>query len=303
MPDKPVAEIVIDEPLIRGLLREQAPRLAREPLRHVADGWDCSVWRVGERFAVRMPRRALGAQLVLHEQQHLGAISARLAPLRIPAPVVAGRPSAAYPWHWSIVPWADGVPGLSIARSDRGGWAVPLAEALRRLHVIAKGEFPANPYRGVPLRERDEAIRARLGQAEVDLGPRTARSLSAVWQAGVAAATWGSGPVWIHGDLHPGNLIADGGALVSIIDFGDLTAGDPACDLAVAWLAFDARGRAVFRTELQGVYDTPTWVRARAWAAAVALMLVLQSDDDPAYRTLGWEAVGELVVEAGGSPH
>ncbi|GAA4764985.1 aminoglycoside phosphotransferase family protein [Microbacterium gilvum] len=301
MPDKPAAEIVIDEPLIRGLLREQAPGLAREPLRHVADGWDCSVWRVGERFAVRMPRRALGAQLVLHEQQHLGAISARLAPLRIPDPVVAGRPSAAYPWHWSIVPWADGTPGLSVARSDRGGWAVPLARALRRLHVVAKGEFPVNPYRGVPLRERDAAIRARLRQAEVFLGVGTARSLSAVWQAGVAAVAWTSGPVRIHGDLHPGNLIADGSALVSIIDFGDLTAGDPAYDLAVAWLAFDARGRAAFQAELQGVYDAPTWMRARAWAAAVALMLVLQSDDDPDYRRLGREVVAELVPES--SPH
>lgn len=302
MPDRPAAEIQIDVPLIRSLLREQAPQFAREPLRHVADGWDCSVWRVGERHAVRLPRRGLGAPLIAHEHQHLRAIAERLSPVQVPAPIVAGRPSAQFPWHWSIVPWADGTPGLSVARSDRGGWAVPLAGVLRRLHVVAKGEFPANPYRGVPLRERDVAIRARLRQAEVFLGADTARSLSAVWQAGVAAVAWTSGSVWIHGDLHPGNLIADGSALVSIIDFGDLTAGDPAYDLAVAWLAFDARGRAAFQAELQGVYDAPTWMRARAWAAAVALMLVLQSDDDPAYRTLGRDAVRELVA-ADGSPH
>ena len=35
------------------------------------------------------------------------------------------------------------------------------------------------------------------------------------------------------------NHVTRGGTLAAVIDFGDLTAGDPATDLAAAWLVFD----------------------------------------------------------------
>ena len=48
----------------------------------------------------------------------------------------------------------------------------------------------------------------------------------------------------LHGDLRPGNiLLADDGSLAGVIDFGDVGAGDPAVDLAVGWLMFDAGTR------------------------------------------------------------
>ena len=62
------------------------------------------------------------------------------------------------------------------------------------------------------------------------------------WTTGSRPSPWTDAPVWIHGDLHPGNLMTHGGALAGIIDFGDVTAGDPAYDLAIAWLAFDGPG-------------------------------------------------------------
>ena len=37
--------------------------------------------------------------------------------------------------------------------------------------------------------------------------------------------------MWLHADLMPGNLLVDGGRLTSVIGFGCLGAGDPACDL------------------------------------------------------------------------
>jgi aminoglycoside phosphotransferase (APT) family kinase protein len=103
--------------------------------------------------------------------------------------------------------------------------------------------------------------------------------------------------MWIHGDLHPGNLIADGGSLRAIIDFGDVTSGDPAYDLAVAWLAFDADGRDAFRRATAGRYDDDAWRRARAWAAAVAVLLLAHSDDEPAYATLAAETLVELEAD------
>ncbi|MFC6847283.1 phosphotransferase [Streptomyces caelestis] len=38
----------------------------------------------------------------------------------------------------------------------------------------------------------------------------------------------------VHGDLGPGHLLAQDGALTGVIDFGDAHIGDPAVDLAWA---------------------------------------------------------------------
>ena len=62
--------------------------------------------------------------------------------------------------------------------------------------------------------------------------------------------------MWLHADPHPANLLVGAdGRLAALIDFGDLTSGDPATDLAAAWMVFDAPGRAVFRSALS------TWSR------------------------------------------
>jgi aminoglycoside phosphotransferase (APT) family kinase protein len=35
-------------------------------------------------------------------------------------------------------------------------------------------------------------------------------------------------PLWLHGDLHPANLLVSRGRITGVIDFGDITSGDPA---------------------------------------------------------------------------
>ncbi|GGW65555.1 hypothetical protein GCM10010320_53520 [Streptomyces caelestis] len=42
--------------------------------------------------------------------------------------------------------------------------------------------------------------------------------------------------MWLHGDLHPANMLTADGTFCGVIDFGDLCAGDPALDLAAAWI-------------------------------------------------------------------
>ena len=300
MPDKPSAEVVIDVELVRALVSSQATSIADAaalPLSHVADGWDCSVWRFGEEYAVRLPRRALSAPLVLHEQDVLAGIAERIAVagVGVPAPVFAGRPGCGYPWSWSIVPWFEGHTGLQIDPEQRRGWARHLAEALLALHVPAPPDHPVNPVRGAPLAVRSAAVDARF----VSLSGRSVHDglegLRRWWDAALAAPRWSGAPVWIHGDLHPGNLVAEWTRLVAIIDFGDVTAGDPAYDLAVAWLAFDAVGRASFVAALADRYDAATWTRARGWAAAVTLMFLDQSDDNPEYAALGAQALTALT--------
>ncbi|HEX5729850.1 aminoglycoside phosphotransferase family protein [Microbacterium sp.] len=299
MPDKPAAEVQVHEQLVRALISSQAtaiPDAATLPLAHAADGWDCSVWRLGDDFAVRLPRRALSAPLVLHEQAVLPSIAARLAPsgVGVPAPIVSGRPELGYPWPWSVVPWFDGTAGLGIPRADRAGWATPLAEALLALHVPAPPDHPVNSVRGVPLARRADAVAGRMESLRGRVSDVVLERAGGLWAAGLHAPPWSGGPRWIHGDLHPGNLIARGSHLVAIIDFGDVTGGDPAYDLAVAWLAFDQAGRSSFRAAAGDGYDEATWTRAHAWAAAFTLLLLDRTDDDPEYATLAADALQEL---------
>jgi hypothetical protein len=70
---------------------------------------------------------------------------------------------------------------------------------------------------------------------------------------------------WYHGDLTAENLLVRDGRLAAVLDFGGLSVGDPAVDLAVAWEVLDPPAREIFRRKL-GV-DDATWLRGRAWAS------------------------------------
>lgn len=300
MPDKPAAEVEITAPLVRDLVLSQAPRFAPDAeigLDHEADGWDCSVWRLGRDLAVRLPRRALAAPLVLHEQRVLPELARLLAPtgLGVPEPLACGRPGYGYPWSWSIVPWFSGARGLDTSLRSRTGWVDRLAAALCALHVPAAPDHPVNPVRGVPLAMRARAVRGRIASLQGRIADEELSGLTGLWDAALQVPRWSGPPLWIHGDLHPGNLIAREEELIAMIDFGDVTGGDPAYDLSVAWTAFDQSARTRFRSLLGDRYDDAAWVRARGWAAAVALMLLDQSDDNPPYAALGVQTVRELL--------
>ncbi|WP_432971892.1 aminoglycoside phosphotransferase family protein [Dactylosporangium sp. CA-233914] len=260
------ADIAVDERLVRSLVRAQHPDL-EGPVWSVAAGWDNAVYRLGERLAVRLPRRKVAAELVRNEQRWLPGLAASL-PVPIPAPVRVGCPTEAYPWPWSITPWLHGTVVAATPVPSRMAFAEQLAAFVNALHVPAPPGAPANPVRGVPLPTRAGAMAERFASGRVPL------DLRPLWEDLAAVPFWAGPPLWVHGDPHPGNLLTGlDGRLSAVLDFGDLTAGDPATDLAAAWLVFDAPARAVFRAALAGV-DENTWQRGRGWAlnigAAVA---------------------------------
>lgn len=297
MAHAPSAELHIDESFVRALLREHAPMLADRPLSHLAAGWDNEMWRLGDGLVVRLPRRAQAARLVEGEIRTLPAIAQRLAKAAVTVPtlVLAGvpDPSLDYPWTWSILTWIPGHATIADPRASRTAWAAKLAHALRVLHVSADAETPQNPLRGVPLALRDESVRARLSEVRE---PDAREALTAAWRAGMAAPAYDAAPVVVHGDLHPANVITDAGDLAAIVDFGDVSGGDPAVDLATAWLTFDRAGRDIFRTTYASD-DDALWIRARAWAASMAASLLNQSDDRPDFRRLGEETAAEVATE------
>jgi aminoglycoside phosphotransferase (APT) family kinase protein len=286
----PAAEIDIDDGLVRRLLADQHRDLAGLPLTLVANGWDNAIFRLGDDLAVRMPRRQLGADLVVNEQRWLPELAPRL-PLAVPVPLRVGLPSGDYPWRWTVVAWFDGEVAADVVLVDPMSEARRLGRFVDALHTPAPADAPVNPFRGQPMAE----LRPRVVNSIERLGDSIdARVATARLDRLTDVADWTGAPVWLHGDLHSANVVVRDGTICAVIDFGDITSGDPAVDLAIGWMLFDDAALDVFRASV-GTVDDATWSRAQAWALHFALLYLLHSADSPRFGRMGSQLLERVV--------
>jgi aminoglycoside phosphotransferase (APT) family kinase protein len=317
----PAAEVEVSAVLVRRLLADQHPDLARQPVEFLANGWDNELYRVGDGLVARLPRRALGAEIIKNEQRWLPGLAPRL-PLPIPYPERTGVPGCGYPYSWSVVPYLPGVPAAQASSFDAAQAAAAVGGFLGALHVPAPADAPANPFRGVPLAERAGTFAANLalltGQAGQDQASQDQASQDQAgrdrvdrdtvlrgWDAALAAPGYDGPPVWLHGDLHPANILVNDGQVSGVIDFGDITAGDPASDLSVAWMLLppgyrDSFWSAYAADGAAGRADDALRARARGWALNLAIVLLAHSDDNPVLRQVGRRTLRAVLEEQRG---
>lgn len=272
----PSAEIEITTGFVQALLAEQVPRLASLPLEIVAEGWDNVMVRVGESLAVRLPRREAAVELLTSEQTWLPRLPAGMQ-IAVPQPVFCGQPSGLFAWPWSVVPWTEGTTATRTHLSARQ--AERLGAFLGRLHAHRPEGLPWNPHRSIALRERADDQRMQALSA-----PATALYERAAAEPVDVARSW------IHGDLHPKNLIVDDGEIVMIVDWGDTCLGDPSTDISAFWMLCPAE-EAAFRRGY-GDMSESTWLRAQG-TAVVFSALFITIEDDPEFA-----AVGQATLEA-----
>ncbi|SDK78949.1 aminoglycoside phosphotransferase family protein [Nonomuraea jiangxiensis] len=293
----PVAEVDVSPELVRRLLTIQHPDLAHLPLEVMANGWDNVMCRIGDTLVARLPRREVATTLLVHEQRWLPVLGPRL-PLPVPAPVRMGRPDAGYPWPWSVVPFLPGRTAAHNPPADPEEAAAGLGRFLAALHTPAPPDAPANPHRGIPLADRTATVTANLSVLG-DLVDH--RAVTRVWEPAVAAPAWPGPPVWLHGDLHPGNILVHHGRISGVIDFGDITSGDPATDLSVAWMLLPAGCHDAFQhaygTAAGHPPDDHLWLRARAWALALSLAFLANSADHPLIADIGRRTLNAVLAE------
>jgi aminoglycoside phosphotransferase (APT) family kinase protein len=257
---------------VRRLLADQCPQWADLPVTPLADeleGTDHVLFRVGDGLVARMPKIAWAVGQGESDARWLPLLAPHL-PVPVPVPVHLGEPGADYPWRWTVVPWVEGGTPPRLGCDDVR-LARDVAAFARALHAVQPAAGPsAEPgARGSALRHADASVRAVLPRlAQHDDGFDVAAAESA-WEACLAAPAWDGPPVWIHGDLQPGNLVTSGGRLAAVIDFGALGVGDPAPDVAPALWTFTGAARAAYR-QATG-YDDATWLRACGWALAPSL--------------------------------
>jgi aminoglycoside phosphotransferase (APT) family kinase protein len=265
----PPAVIEFSEERVRGLLESQHPDLARLPLRLAASGWDNALYRLGDELAVRLPRRARSATLIDNEQRWLPQLQQRL-PLRVPAPLRAGVAQDWFPWNWSVIPWLPGeTADLALPNRNQGE---ALAAFLNSLHVPAPKDAPHNAYRGVPLQQRAAKFAAALQNLGAESHRVTPRHHT-LWESALAAPL-DDPDTWIHGDLHPRNVLVIDRRLHAVIDWGDVAQGDRATDLAALWTLLpdrESRRRAMNCCRSVSFH---AWQRARGWALLLAVILL-----------------------------
>jgi aminoglycoside phosphotransferase (APT) family kinase protein len=146
-----------------------------------------------------------------------------------------------------------------------------------------------------PLATYDEQTRRviRLLADDIDAG-----AAAAVWDAALASA-WERAPVWVYGDVTGSNLLARGGELCAVIDFGGLVVGDPASDLVMEWTFFAGDSAAEFRRGPR--LDEATWALGRGWALWKALPAIADEKEGrgnaPAARRFGWRHGPREIVD------
>lgn len=295
----------IDTDLVRRLLAAQFPQWADLPIAPVRrSGMDNATYRLGDDMSVRLPRYHRWVGQVEAEQRWLPWLAPQL-PLTVPEPLGKGEPGEGYPFPWSVYRWLEGETATTDSLADPLRAAADLAgfvTALRRINPTGgPGPRLSNAFRGERVGTEcdslfaDSLVRAKIAKLKV-AGLVDSDPVTAVWDAALAAPAWDGPPVWVHGDLATGNLLAVDGRLSAVIDFGTLAVGDPAVDLLPAWLFLPDEVRGAFRDAV--AVDDATWARGRGLALAGSLPVPDDPFfDDPARVTAALRHLDAVITD------
>jgi len=285
--------LVIAPEVVREMLDEQFPEWKELPLRCVEnEGWDNKTYRLGDELKVRLPNAAGYVPQVEKEFKWLPKLANQL-PVAIPEPVALGKPSADYPWLWSVYRWIEGETVSAATISDMNAFAKDLAGYLHALWAADTIGGPIagdhNFHRGGDLSVYDEETRFCLAGVTGDIDAKAALM---IWERALQSK-WTKPAVWVQGDLSTGNILIWNGRLSAVIDFGLCTIGDPACDLVITWKFFSGANRELFKTMVD--MDQPTWHRAMGWTLWKAIRTLYYAKQD---NILEEQQAAKAVIEA-----
>ncbi len=289
-------QVDIDAPLVRRLLAAQFPAWADRSLVPVrSTGTVNAMYRLGPDLAVRLPLLERWADGLAKELEWLPRVAPHL-PLTVPEPVAAGEPGEGYPFRWAVYRWLDGATWSRDLVRDPCGAAEELAAFVHALHRLDTTGAP-RPRRGSyggPLPDRDEGVRWAIAAAD---GMVDTTAVTEAWEAALEVPAWDRPPVWVHGDLLPGNLLVRDGRLHAVIDWGSSCVGDPACDVQPAWTLFTGESRDAYRSAL-GI-DDATWERGRGWALTRVMNVAYYAETNPLFVADAQRTLAEALSERG----
>ncbi len=286
--------------LVKSLISKQFPiwqDLLIEPV--VVQGWDNRTFRLGNHLLVRMPSAVEYAPKIIKKQKWLPKLSS-LLPFAIPKPIAMGNPDENFPYPWSVYNWLEGNSAASLHVFDADNIASSLAQFVTALNNIDTSDGSSNELIAEPgdfayidgLKFYDAEMRQAIDLLKDQIDANVATK---IWDQALAT-TWQSTPVLVHGDISAGNILIKEEQLSSVIDFGGLSIGDPACDLVIAWKFFRGKGRKIFRESLS--FNNDTWHRARGWALWKSMIIAANLTESNQVETLSaWPTIQEIIQE------
>ncbi len=285
-------EIDIDTALVQKLLENQFPSWAGLPLGVIRpEGTDNAMYKLGSDKVIRLPRMEKSAVNVEKELLWLPTLSP-LLPIEIPRILGKGNSEVGYPFPWLICRWLKGKNPDTENILDHHQAAIDLGNFVSAMQKINSTNGP-KCSRGQPLSSRDQETRQSITLLS-DI--YDTKLLTHIWQSVVETPVWSGDPVWIHGDLHAGNLLAENGRVTAVVDFGTMGVGDPACDIMVAWTLLTRETREIFRSIVQP--DDATWARGRGWALHLGIVgYPYYRTSNPIFACVAKRAIDEVLTD------
>jgi aminoglycoside phosphotransferase (APT) family kinase protein len=221
-------------------------------------GTDNAIYRLGDDLGIRLPRIQWAKAQIEKECRWLPKLATDL-PTPVPVPLAEGRPDHGYPFPWLVYPWLEGTSLDRPIVDNLDVVAEGVAEFVLALERLSPVDGPPPTHRGTPMAQHDEAVQWGISQLDGIIDVDRARH---IWHNALEAGDWNGDPVWVHGDLLPGNILIGNNRLSGIIDWSGAGVGDPACEAMLAW-SLPPDARRLYRRTLK--FDDATWARARGW--------------------------------------
>lgn len=272
-------QIIINETIAQKLIQEQFPMYKNLEIQSVTNqGHDHKTFRLGNNLLLRLPTATRYAININKEALWLPQFTPSIA-TTIPMPITVGKPTTYYPCYWSIYQWIEGqsANNLTPQEMNLNEIALSLAEFLQQLASIdtkyGPKPGPHNFYRGAHPSVYFKEIQTALQKLSsfFDVGNYERIAYQAIQNSFTDI------PVWVHGDISPGNIIIKNKKLNAVIDFSGIAVGDPACDLTIAWTFFDQTSKEILKSNLP--YNQLMWEKAQAWALWKSLITLADIQD------------------------
>ncbi|MED1782042.1 phosphotransferase [Brevibacillus fortis] len=277
------ADWEVSEPLASALIFRQFPQLSSMPIKLIGCGWDNVVFRVGDDYVFRFPRRNVAVELIKKEGVLLPMLAAFLT-LPYPKPVFYGEPSNDYPFPFLGYTFVPGTFPKGLTDEQRASSAVALATFLKRLHAFpsehARENGGGHDHRNLlDIAQRKEKMQTFLSTLAVHISDED-RDAIANYLGQVLINRISPREVLLHGDLHVKNMLVDeAGQISGIIDWGDLNVGHPGADLNVVYSFLPPHARQSF-FHAYGEVDEETKILARMMAVYIPMLLWMQAIDN-----------------------
>jgi aminoglycoside 2''-phosphotransferase len=223
-----VSDDVTENADLRTRIDAVFPQLDAHVARAIGTGWTVDTYEVDDDWIVQLPRSDYAAERLRAQIEALPELAAELSAL-VPEPVFvdALAPAIAY----------RKIDGLPLDRAPDGLWPERLGRFLYDLHLMPPEYVGLRGARAKDIRDADanalETFRTRVLPL---LAPAESERLSARFDSFLADDDlWRFAPCLLHGDIGPEHvLVSDNGDLVGVLDWEELSVGDPVGDFA--WL-------------------------------------------------------------------